>query len=131
MMATQRPAYLMDAPGGVMEIVLEGLPHLWWTIPLAVLAGGVVAWSMARRRRDHLRHGPEVRMLAAGSGLSRGDLRRLDRLAGAAGLDQAGGLLLSRGLFDHCCQCLRPSEAEGPDAATRSLRKRLFDQGSV
>ena len=84
-------AMLAPASGGRLLLVIA-----LFATGAAILAAVVVGHV----RRDRAHHGPVVRRLARGLGLSPRDWRLLARVARAARRPQAGSLLISRGCFD-------------------------------
>lgn len=74
---------------------------IWIALALAALAAFTVAAAIVSlRRRDRAVHGPALRRLAAGLGVSPRQRRLLVRIARASRLPHAGSLLVSRGCFD-------------------------------
>ncbi len=111
----------METAGSPLETALIGAQSLLWTIPIALGLGLLMAVWLARHRHDRLRLGPEMRQLADGTGLSRGDLQRLDHLARAEGLACVGAMLISRGLFE---TCLKHASTRG-ETVPRELERRV------
>jgi len=97
-----------------------------WAVLLAGAGAAMLAWVIvAAIRRDRARQGPAVRFLARSLGLSAGQRRLLEHVARAAGLSNAGSLLISRGCFDRAAK--RYMGRFGRPEDLHILRRRVFE----
>jgi hypothetical protein len=97
-----------------------------WAISLAGAGAVILAWIIVVMiRRDRARHGPGVRLLARGLGLSGAQQRLVRRVARVAGVREPGSLLISRGCFDRAVQ--RYVGRHGGTAQLAAVRRTIFD----
>ena len=95
---------------------------------LALIGAGaamLAAIIVGRLRRDRACHGPVVRHLARGVGLSPHELRLLERVARAAGRPHAGSLLVSRGCFDAAVRVY--AERHPAPRRLTAIRRTIFE----
>lgn len=104
----------------------------WEWLPPALAAAAVVAATAVALRwslRDARRHGPAYRAIAVGLNLSRRERRLLQTVAARSGRENAAGMLLSRGTFDHYARSWRVASVEESDPRIQRLaeiRGRIF-----
>jgi hypothetical protein len=97
-----------------------------WATALAGAGALLLAWIVvAMIRRDRARHGPAVRLIARGLGLSGAQRRLIRHVARVTGVREVGSLLISRGCYDRAVQ--RYVGRHGRAAPLAAIRRAMFD----